>query len=104
MDVVVWPAPGPVSYAEAAARYAELRASPSGPAHPAVAAFHGELLQTCPDPGSPVSWDSALTVGSDAVIVHVVWDEPQRVVDLVALLAHRHGLVCYVPSRQEVVT
>lgn len=104
MDVVVWPASGAVSYAEAAARYAELRPSASGPSHPAVAAFHRELLRTCPDPGSALSWSSALTVGADAVIVHAVWAEPQRVVDLVTLLAHRHGLACYVPSSQEVLT
>lgn len=99
MDVVVWPAPGPSSYAEAAARYAELRASSLE--DPAVVAFHRELLETCPDPGAPVAWD--LTAGADAVIVHVV-PESQRLVDLVTLLALKHGLACYVPSRREVMT
>ena len=93
MDVVVLP--GPLSYAEAAARYAELR--PADVEHPEVAAFHWELLETSPDPGSLDSW--SLTVGADAVIVHAA---EQRLVDLVMLLAGQHGLACYVPSRQEV--
>ncbi|MFI6095180.1 hypothetical protein ACIA8G_06505 [Lentzea sp. NPDC051213] len=99
IDVVLWRAPGPLSSAEAAARYAELRASPLGAFDPAVAAFVRELRQTSPDPASPVSWNEALTVGTDAVIVHVVW--PGRgLLDLVALLAERHGLVSYEPARQ----
>ncbi|GLZ28256.1 hypothetical protein Lesp02_04460 [Lentzea sp. NBRC 105346] len=102
MDVVVWPASGPVSYADAAARYAELRASPSGAVEPRVAAFHRELLETSPDPGASAGW--ALTVGSDAIIVHLVWQEPLRMLELVRLLASRHGLACYVPSRQQVLT
>ena len=100
VDVVLWRAPGPASSAEAAARYAELRSSPLGAFDPQVAAFVRELRQTSPDPASPVSWNEALTVGSDAVIVHVVWPGRQRVLDLVALLASRHGLVCYEPARQ----
>ncbi|MFC3898522.1 hypothetical protein ACFOWZ_44240 [Lentzea rhizosphaerae] len=100
VDVVVWRAPGPASSAEAAARYAELRASPLGAFDPAVAAFVRELRQTSPDPSSPVSWDEALTVGNDAVIVHVVWPTRRQVLDLVALLAERHGLVCFEPSRE----
>jgi hypothetical protein len=100
VDVVVWRAPGPASSAEAAARYAELRASPLGAFEPAVAAFVRELRQTSPDPASAVSWHEALTVGTDAVIVHVVWPGRQQVLDLVALLAARHGLVCYEPARQ----
>lgn len=100
VDVVVWRAPGPASSAEAAARYAELRASPLGAFEPAVAAFVRELRQTSPDPASPVSWAEALTVGTNAVIVHVVWPGQRQVVDLVTLLASRHGLVCYEPARQ----
>jgi hypothetical protein len=100
IDVVVWRAPGPASSAEAAARYAELRASPLGAFEPAVAAFVRELRQTSPDPASPVSWAEALTVGTNAVIVHVVWPGQRQVVDLVTLLASRHGLVCYEPARQ----
>lgn len=100
VDVVVWRAPGPASSAEAAARYAELRASPLGAFEPSVAAFVRELRQTSPDPGSPVTWEQALTIGTDAVIVHVVWPARQKVLDLVALLAARHGLVCYEPARQ----
>jgi hypothetical protein len=100
VDVVVWRAPGPASSAEAAARYAELRASPLGAFDPAVASFVRELRRTSPDPESPVSWDEALTVATDAVIVHVVWPRRRRVMDLVALLAARHGLVCYEPARQ----
>jgi len=99
-DLVVWRSPGPASFAEAAARYAELRASPLGAFDVAVAAFVRELRQTAPDPSSPLSWDGALTVGTDAVIVHVVWPQWRRVVDLVSLLASRHDLVCYEPSRQ----
>jgi hypothetical protein len=34
------------------------------------------------------------------VIVHVVWPGRQQVLELVALLASRHGLVCYEPARQ----
>jgi hypothetical protein len=100
VDVVVWRAPGPASSAEAAARYAELRASPLGAFDSAVAAFVRELRQTSPDPASSVSWAEAMTVGTDAVIVHVVWPGRQRVLDLVALLAEKHGLVCYEPARQ----
>lgn len=100
VDVVVWRAPGPASFAEAAARYAELRSSPLGAFDTAVAAFVRELRQTSPDPASPVSWNEALTVGTDAVIVHVVWPGQRQVLDLVALLAARHGLVCYEPARQ----
>ncbi|MCG8927484.1 hypothetical protein [Lentzea sp. CC55] len=100
VDVVVWRAPGPATFPEAAARYAELRASPLGAFEPSVAAFVRELRQTSPDPSSPVSWDEALTVGVDAVIVHVVWPEQRRVLDLVELLARKHGLVCYEPARQ----
>ncbi|KOV89897.1 hypothetical protein [Nocardia sp. NRRL S-836] len=99
-DVVVWRAPGPGSFAEAAARYAELRASPLGAFDRQVAAFVRELRQTSPDPSSPTVWDEALTVGTDAVIVHVVWPQWRRVVELVSLLAAKHGLVCYEPSRQ----
>lgn len=99
-DLVVWRAPGPASFAEAAARYAELRASPLGAFDPAVAAFVRELRLTSPDPSAAVPWDEALTVGTDAVIVHVVWPQWRRVVDLVSLLASRHGLVSYEPSRQ----
>ena len=66
----------------------------------AVAAFVRELRQTSPDPASPVTWNEALTVGTDAVIVHVVWPGQRQVLDLVALLAARHGLVCYEPARQ----
>ncbi|SDP67590.1 hypothetical protein [Lentzea jiangxiensis] len=104
VDVVVWRAPGPASFPEAAARYAELRASTLGAFEPSVAAFVRELKQTSPDPSSPVSWDEALTVGVDAVIVHVVWPEQRRVLDLVELLAHKHGLVCYEPARQEAMS
>jgi len=100
VDVVVWRAPGPASFPEAAARYAELRSSPLGAFEPAVAAFVRELRQTSPDPSSPVSWDEALTVGVDAVIVHVVWPGRRQVLELVALLAARHGLVCFEPARQ----
>ncbi|MEU7478852.1 hypothetical protein AB0A63_22895 [Lentzea sp. NPDC042327] len=99
-DVVVWRAPGPASFAEAAARYAELRSSLLGAFDPAVAAFVRELRQTAPDPAVPARWDEALTVGTDAVIVHVVWPQWRRVVELVGLLAAKHGLVCYEPSRQ----
>jgi hypothetical protein len=87
VDVVVWRAPGPAS-------------SAVGAFEPSVAAFVRELRQTSPDPSSPVSWNDALTVATDAVIVHVVWPGQQRVRDLVALLAARHGLVCYEPARQ----
>ncbi|MFD5823915.1 hypothetical protein [Lentzea sp. NPDC060358] len=100
VDVVVWRAPGPASVPEAAARYAELRSSPLGAFEPSVAAFVRELRRTSPDPGSAVSWDEALTVGTDAVIVHVVWPGRRRVLELVALLAAEHGLVCYEPARQ----
>ena len=100
VDVVVWRAPGPASLPEAAARYAELRSSPLGAFDTAVAAFVRELRQTSPDPASPVTWNEALTVGTDAVIVHVVWPGQRQVLDLVALLAARHGLVCYEPARQ----
>lgn len=99
-DIVVWRAPGPSSSAQAAARYAELRASPLGAFDVAVAAFVRELRQTSPDPEAAVTWDEALTVGTDAVIVHVVWPQGRRVLELVSLLASRHGLVCYEPSRQ----
>ncbi|WP_439658156.1 hypothetical protein ACSHWB_38045 [Lentzea sp. HUAS TT2] len=100
VDVVVWRAPGPGSFAEAAARYAELRSSPLGAFEPAVAAFVRELRLTSPDPSSAVSWEEALTVGVDAVIVHVVWPGQRQVLELVALLASRHGLVCFEPARQ----
>ncbi len=100
VDVVVWRAPGPATFPEAAARYAELRSSPLGAFEPAVAAFVRELRRTSPDPASPVSWDQALTVGVDAVIVHVVWPGQRQVLDLVALLASRHGLVCFEPAHQ----
>jgi hypothetical protein len=110
-DLAVWFESAPITNEDATQKYLRFAEGDVADAaeHPGVERFLVELSARYPDldelPDDQID-DSPWSCGFDRSGAHVLmcmrWSVPKEVVDLIAALAEKHGLVLYDPQGSEV--